>query len=309
MDLSITIVNTNHLDDTLKCLRSIYDTADNISFEIYVVNNACTDSSEKIISERFPQVYLINNKRPHGVSANFNKGFKRSKGRYLLMLNEDCIVADGCLERMVEFLDENKAVGVASPQILNPDKSLQKQAYRFLTLSSEFITSIKTKAPFLKVRFAHEYPNSMFRKTFEPDWVAGIAMFFRKEILDKIGLFDERFFIFCEDMDICKRIRQAGWNAAYFTPAKIIHKRWTTKKTIEASHAFKKRLMHDLLESRFKYFRKHFKKSDVLILKCVILFDVTARLIKSSLLYIFSKNSRAAFPILLDWLKLTITLK
>lgn len=309
MDLSITIVNTNHLDDTLKCLRSIYDTADNISFEIYVVNNACTDNSEKIISERFPQVYLINNKRPHGVSANFNKGFKRSNGRYLLMLNEDCIVVDNCLQKMIEFLDKNKTVGVASPQILNPDGSPQNQAYRFLTLSSEFITSIKTKAPLLKIRFAHEYPDSMFRKTFEPDWVGGVATFFRKEAFDKTGLLDERFFVFGGDIDICKRIREVGWSAAYFTGAKVIHKQGVTKVTAEVHVPFKKRLMYDLLDGKLKYFKKYFSKGNILILKCIILFDVTLRLIKSSLLYCFSKSSRVLFAILLDWLKLTITLK
>ncbi len=309
MDLSITIVNTGHIQDTLQCLESIFSGTHTINFEIFVINNACTDGSAEIIRKRFRNAHLINNKNLEGVAANFNKGFRQSRGKYLLMLNEDCIVMNNCLDKIVKFLDENKQVGIASPQIINPDGTLQHQVRRFPGLLTEFMKRFKGKCVPFKIRLSDEYPDYRLMKIFQPDCVGGTAMFFRKEALDTVGFFDESFFIFYEDVDICKRAKDTGWKIVHFPYAKIMHKKWITREDIMLSGKVKEKLRYQLLESGFKYFKKHCGITSIPMLKCIILSDFIVRLIKSSFLYFISKKSRKIFTYLIDLSNFTLRYK
>src|SRR5579862_4954722 len=209
-DIAVVIVSWNTREDLRKCLASLYaDPAPRCSFKVWVVDNVSQDGSPEMVRRDFPQVHLIENDQNLGyVKANNQAIAQAADARYVLLLNSDAYVeSPATLDALADFADANPKVGIAGARVHNPDGSLQLSCRRFPTLGAGFFRNTYLGRLFPKNRYAREYLMGDFNhaEARTADWVSGCAMFIRKEMIDKIGALDERFFMYCEDVDIDRK--------------------------------------------------------------------------------------------------------
>jgi len=251
-DLSIVIVNWNVCDLVRQCLQSVFDTRRTTLVEVIVVDNASTDDSVDMVRTEFPRAHLIANADNRGFPAANNQGIAVAHGRYVLLLNPDTQVLGDALATMVAFADANPGVGVVGPQLLNPDGSVQSSRRRFPTLASAFFEStwLQSHAPrrMLQRYYVLDRPDDAVQ---DVDWVTGAALMARREAIQQVGLMDEGFFMYSEELDWCRRFREAGWRVVYLPTARIIHHVGkSSEQVLPARH------IH-FQTSKVRYFRKH----------------------------------------------------
>ncbi len=252
-DLSISIVNTNNRSLLRDCLASIYRTTARISFEILVVDNASTDGSAEMVQGEFPSVKLIINDARGGYGYSHNKGIAAARGQFILIFNEDMVVLPGALDTIVEKLKGDPAIGVLGCRLLNPDMSLQHSCHRFQNIKTEVFENLFPGSFFLrKSRFRTQMFDWDHDSEREVDVVMGSCMLIPRSVIDKVGAFDTRFFVYSEEFDLCKRIRDAGYRVVFTPEAEIIHFGGQTSKTM----SIKMRLVY--IDSKLKYFRKYY---------------------------------------------------
>lgn len=217
MDLSIIILSFNTRKILVSCLESIFKHTKNISYEVIVVDNASIDDSVSHVKSHFPKVKLIKNKDNLGFSGGNNVGIKNAKGRYILFLNSDTQVVENALFDLVKFLDKNKNVGAIGPKLINNDGSIQPSAGKFPTLPVVFLMLFQE----------HFGGNQLVRGSFdnlrEVDWVMGAALMVRHDVLEKVGLFDEEIFMYYDEVELCYRIKKAGFPIYYYPKPEIVH--------------------------------------------------------------------------------------
>jgi N-acetylglucosaminyl-diphospho-decaprenol L-rhamnosyltransferase len=289
VDLSVVIVNWNVCDLLRRCLHSIVRTGtetalgaetaplqgglevivvDNLlsppggnaehqlglqgGLEVIVVDNASSDDSVEMVQAEFPGVRLIANPDNLGFPAANNQGLAVAQGRYVLLLNPDTEVIGDALATMVAYADAHPDVGVLGPQLLNPDGSVQSSRRRFPTLAIAFFEStwLQPCAPrrVLERYYVLDRPDDEIQ---EVDWVKGAALMARAEAIRQVGLMDEDFFMYSEELDWCARFRKAGWRVVYLPPARIVHHEGkSSEQVMPARH------IH-FQTSKIHYFRKH----------------------------------------------------
>ena len=221
LDLSIIVVNWNTRDLLANCLQSIYDTVHDLTFEVIVVDNASTDGSADMVRERFPQVRLIENAENVGFAKANNQGIKRSSGRYIVLLNSDTVVRSKAIAHLTTFLDTHPDAGACGPLLLNPNDTLQPSCYPFLTAGREFWRLI-----FLdRVIRIGSYPMNHWdtKSPHNVEVVSGACLALRREALNHVGLLDERYFMYSEEMDLCYRLHQEGWRIYWVPQAHVMH--------------------------------------------------------------------------------------
>jgi len=262
MDLSIIILNYNSKDYLLPCIKGITEHTADLEYEIIVVDNASTDSSinyiERKILPRFSQVKLVKAKTNGGYAAGNNLGIKASSGHYLVIMNPDIVIWDNSLKQMVDFMDAKRAVGIAGPRLLSPDGSLQYACYSWPTPQ----VLLYRRTVLGRFGFAERAIDKFLLKDWDHldsrpvDWLQGSCVIVRREALLQVGLMDERYFLYAEDMDWCRRFWQQGWEVWYLAPIELIHyhQRASAKDSVWQSLFNKMSWVH--LASSIKYFRK-----------------------------------------------------
>lgn len=253
--VSIIIVNWNTKDYLEKCLTSIYETTKDTIFEIIVVDNASSDGSTEIIRSKFSHVTLIENKENSGFGAANNQGIKISKGKYILILNPDTIILPECLDRLVNFLDQHSDVGAIGPKILNPDGTVQLTCARnFPTPLTEFFAYSILFRKFLCNKIFGNYLMTYWDHNDEREVSAlsGSCMMFGRKALDEVGLFDENFFMYGEDLDLCYRIKKGGWKIWFLPNAQIVHYGGQSSSQVPVQTFFFDR------DSMHRFFLKHY---------------------------------------------------
>lgn len=223
MQLTIIIVSFNTKDLLRKAVKSIPTKPD---WEVIVVDNASTDGSVEMLKEEFPGVKLITNSENLGFAKANNQGIKTSSGKFVLLLNSDTQVKKDALEQLVEFMQKNPQVGIASGQLLNPDGSIQPQGGYLPHLSNVafwmlFIDDIPAIGKYLWPY--HITDRKKFTKERRIGWVGGTAMMIKRVVLEKVGLLDEEIFMYAEDVEFCLRAQEAGFLVAITPLSKIIH--------------------------------------------------------------------------------------
>jgi GT2 family glycosyltransferase len=220
VDLSIVIVSWNVRDLLNLCLRSLGGS----SLEIIVVDNGSTDGSIDLVRSQFPHVRLIANTENLGFPAANNQGIQVASGRYILLLNPDTEVVRDALSTMVAYCDEHQDVGMVGPQLLNSDRSVQSSRRRFPTLATAFFESTWLQ-PYAPRRVLERYYvlDQTDEQVQDVDWVYGAAMLARREAIQQVGLMDEGYFMYSEELDWCRRFWEAGWRVVYVPAAQIIH--------------------------------------------------------------------------------------
>jgi hypothetical protein len=259
MDLSIIIVNWKVKDLLEKCLRSVFDQTKNISFEVFVVDNNSGDGSVEMVREKFPQVDLTASAENLGFAKGNNLAIKKSRGKYILLLNPDTEILENALEKMVRFMDAHPECGIAGCKLLNPDLSLQPSVRAFPDLASQVFILLKIHHlfPHSKAMYKYLVQNFDYEKTQEVDQVMGAFMMIRREVIEKIGLMDETFWLWYEEVDFCKRAKDAGFKILYTPEAKIIH---FFGQSFKQAMGVKKQ--KDFNRSLSYYFKKHGTKGE-----------------------------------------------
>ena len=224
--IDIIIVNYNSTDYLLRCLNSIYDALQKLPVKIFVQDNASEDDVDRV-NAMFPDVLLSKNSYNMGFSMAANNAMKQSAAPYIVLLNPDTYVTHGFFECVLRYLEENPDVGIIGPKILNHDGSVQGSARSFPTPLTGLFgrKSLLSKLfPGNKITRQNVLTNRCDGITpIEADWVSGACMVVRRKAVEDAGLMDERFFMYWEDADWCKRIWHSGWKVVYFPQASIVH--------------------------------------------------------------------------------------
>ncbi|MCG6186447.1 glycosyltransferase [Maribellus maritimus] len=234
MELSVIIVNYNVKHFLEQCLHSVLKASKNISTEIFVVDNNSVDGSVQLIPEKFPEVEFIVNKKNLGFSKANNQAIKKAKGKYILLLNPDTVVEEDTFEKVIEFMDFHADAGGLGVKMIDGKGNFLPESKRGLpTPWVAFYKMFGLSGLFPKSKKFGKYHLSFLdeNKIHEVDVLAGAFMVLRKTVLDKIGLLDETFFMYGEDIDLSYRITKAGFKNYYFPKTTIIHyKGESTKK-------------------------------------------------------------------------------
>ena len=230
MKLSIIIVSWNVGDLLNQCLSSIFKQLQNINFEVFVVDNASQDNSVELVSQQFSQVKLIINKNNAGFARANNQAIKQSCGEYILLLNPDTQLIDSSLIDLIKFVEQKKDAAIVGPKLLYPDKSTQASVRRLPSFWDQFFILLKLHNffPYLGPLKKYHMLDFAYDKVSEVDQTMGAAMLIRREVFDKVGLFDEKFWAIFEEVDFCQRAKAAGFKI-YFNPI-------ARSSTTKASH-------------------------------------------------------------------------
>jgi len=252
VDLSIIIVSWNVADLLRACLDSILASPTGLQMEIIVVESASSDTAVAMIQQQYPQVKLLAQRENVGFTRGNNIGLQAANGRHVLLLNPDTEIIGDALATMVKYLDEHPDVGIVGPHTLNSDGSNQSTKRRFPTLTTGFFEStwLQDYAP-KRLMDRYYAADVADQGVGEVDWVQGSALMARRAVYEQIGGLDEGFFMFSEELDWCKRAKDAGWRVLYVGTAQIVHH---GGKSTEQIAARKHIYFH---QSKLRYFRKH----------------------------------------------------
>jgi len=214
VDLTVVILNWNTCALLEKCLRSLVCPHRGIDVEIIVVDNASGDNSREMVRREFPQINLIVNRKNIGFGAGNNVALPHARGRYVLFLNSDTVVMNGALRAMVGYADAHTDIGILGPKLLNGDGSLQYSCRRYPNLATGFFRNTPLGRLFPRNRFATDYLMLDWDHATprDVDWVSGAALMMRRELLNHIGAFDEDYYMYCEDVDLCWRANHTPLN-------------------------------------------------------------------------------------------------
>ena len=219
-DLSIVLVNWNACEMTSAALESIRLHTREISYEIFVTDNGSTrDQSATELPRRFPAIRFIPNNSNMGFSIANNQGIARARGRYVLLLNNDTVQTENALGAAVAYMDAHPEVGAVGIQHRNADAERSEQPSAF-----GFPRPWREVGSLIGIQWSADY-GAPVRADVEQDvdWVCGSFLFMRRTCLDQIGRLDERFFIYDEDIDWCRRARTAGWKIRFWPGASMVH--------------------------------------------------------------------------------------
>lgn len=225
MELSIIIVSWNVRNLLKNCLRTVYQHTSAGSFEVFVVDNASHDGTQEMVKNDFPFAQIITNSDNKGFARANNQAIKMARGQFILLLNPDTEVTSGSLDILINYLKDHPSVGIAGPSLLNTDGSSQPSVRSFPTLGSLSMVFLKLHRLFPKTRSIRKLLKDDFDYSMDGkvDQIMGASFLIRKEVVKKIGLLDEEFFIWFEEVDYCKRTYNKGWEVWYVAKAKIVH--------------------------------------------------------------------------------------
>ncbi len=223
--VSVIIVSFNTKDILKNCLDALFSNCTDRSMEVFVVDNASADGSADMVRNTFPEVHLIENRQNLGFAAANNQAFRLASGSYFLILNPDAYIREGALEHAVAFMEKTPDCGLCGGKIISPEGHLEPSARRFPSPLSKLLTltGLSSRFSASPVLNRHEFGGFLHDKPLEVDWVPGTFTIIRKTMLDSIGLFDERFFIYYEETDLCLRAKKAGWKVYFIPDAEVMH--------------------------------------------------------------------------------------
>jgi len=261
LDISVIVVSFNTKDLLLNCLASVYETIKGIPFEVWVVDNNSTDGTVEATRERYPAVKIITNTENVGFAAANNKAFRQMNGDYALLLNTDTVLTDGSVKELFNFMEANPEAGMSCGQLLNLDGSRQNSIANFPSFLTLFCNEI-----ILRILLPKKFPSKRreHRSPLKVDSCIGACLIARKEAMDDIGFFDERYFFFFEETDWAYSMKLAGWDIYLVPTAKIFHAQGKT-----VGNSLNSRIM--FYRSRYHFFKKWHRGSYRLIYLVIFL--------------------------------------
>jgi len=284
LELSIVIVNWNTREPLQNCLYSIYNKPSGVNFEVIVVDNASSDDSLEMVEKKFTSVKIVKNEENLGFAKANNQAIKKAKGKYILLLNPDTIILNSALDKMVEFMEQHLDAGAVGCKLLDVNGVAQRSWCGFPTLFKEFshVAMLDNLLDRERVKGLGRILSKISRRNFaryidqsaavEVDTVIGACLMVRREVIDRIGLLDEKFFMYIEEGDWCYRMKKQGWKVYFFPGASIVHLGGeSTKQVID-------KMLLSRYKSLFHFFRKHYGILYFYVLKYIILVGVVLRM-------------------------------
>lgn len=249
-ELAVVVVNHNTGDFLAQCMSSITSSAGVLRVEVVVVDNASSDGSEERAAG--PGIRLIRNSDNHGFARAANQGIAATEAPLVLLLNPDAEVVGGSLPALVKVARERPRAGVVGALVRNPDGSIQPSARRVprlgKALGHAFLGPIWRGNPWTRSYTMAGWDRSSER---EVEWVSGSAMLLRREALDQVGTFDEGYFMYVEDVDLCTRLRGAGWEVLFSPELEVVHQIGVS------THGQRGRMAFAHSDSIYRYFVKY----------------------------------------------------
>jgi len=286
-DLSIIIVSYNTRDMTRRCLENVYTHTGGISCEVIVVDNASSDGSADMVREDFPDAKLVRLEKNMGFASGNNHGIKKASGRYILLLNSDAFLSEGVTESTIGYMDKNPRTGILGCRLLNPDGTPQPSARMQPTPLNKFLvmTGLSSRFPgsriFGRVDLSwwdHSHPRRV-------GWVVGAYFLIRADVIADIGLLDERYFLYFEEIDYCRAAQKSGWDVVFYPYAGVVHIGGQSAQNTDKEMSSKGRqLLNYRIESEFRYYRKWYGPIHVMLSAGIELLWKTAVFIKNSLI-------------------------
>jgi GT2 family glycosyltransferase len=281
VDLSVIILNWNTRTLLQECLQTLTQPQSGIHVQIIVADNASEDGSREMVLALFPGVILHVNSTNVGFGAGNNAALPLATGRYVLFLNSDTKVVENALPTLVQYADANPDIGILGPKLLNADGSLQYSCRRYPRLATGFFRNTPLGRLFPKNRFASDYLMQDWDHATprDVDWVSGAALFIRRALLDKIGGFDEEFYMYCEDVDLCWRANHASSRVTYLPDAVVYH------YIGKSSDMVPTRMTYEFHRSQYLFYKKHYAAHTSLLLRPIILPGIMLRALGQILRY------------------------
>ena len=265
-DLSVIIVSYNTANLIGNCLKSVF-AASNITREVFVVDNASSDGSSDFIKENFPSAHLIANTENKGFAAANNQALPQCKGKYIFFLNPDTEIMPDTFSEAISFMDANLRIGLAGTKIINPDGTLQWSV-------------------------SYKYPGQRYTASEVSDLpgkiacVLGASIIARSELIKKIEGFDEDFFLYGEDQDLCLRIRKLGHEIGYIDSATVVHIGGQSEKNSLSSEIWEKKI-----RAEYIFYRNHYLPKTIKRISRAHIIKAWWRIITLKLLLPFAKNN------------------
>jgi GT2 family glycosyltransferase len=252
MDLSIVVVSYNTRPLLARCLRALPEAAAGLDWEAIVVDNASADGSLAAVAAEFPAAILVGNPDNLGFARASNQGAARARGRMVLFLNSDAEPSPGSLSALVGYLDARPRAGAVGPRLRHPDGGSPRSCFRFPSLTRPLLDTGLVRR-LAGPRFSLTYPlgDRRLAEGGVVDWLSGACLLVRREALDAVRGFDERYFMYFEDTDLCRRLWALGWAVHFWPGAEVLHVGGASARGLSA------RLRFEVQRSRLVYFATH----------------------------------------------------
>ncbi|MGQ9664027.1 MAG: glycosyltransferase [bacterium] len=305
-EISVVIVNYNVKHFLEQCLMAVERARHNLKTEIIVVDNASVDGSQSMVKKKFPQVQLIENHKNLGFGKANNQAMKIARGKYIFILNPDTLIQEDTLLVLKNFLDEHPEVSMVGCKLINPDGTFQVASRRSIpTPWVAFTKIVGLSRIFPKSKIFGRYNLTYLSPELESevDVLSGSLMMVRKDILAKVGYFDEDYFMYGEDIDLCYRIKKAGGKIYYTPKTKAIHYKGESTKKGEFSY------ITNFYTSMLIFIDKHFKNYYSAFVKFVLVLGIYLRAIIAFLFSFFKNISAALIDLMLIMLCIFAAIK
>ncbi len=284
MDLSIVIVNYQTFELTRNTINSILSYTYPFSYEVVVVDNASNDNSLKQLQEYFDdKVKFIASKENNGFASGNNQALRQVNSDYVLLLNSDTVVWENTLENIFNYMANHDEVGACGCRVLLENGDLDKACKRtFPNVKNSFFRLFHI--PNNSSDDNYNLTNLPDDEVYEIDCLTGAFMFIRQKALDEVGLFDETFFMYGEDIDLCYRIKKAGWKIVYYGKNSITHFKGASSKKQ------KNKLIYEFYHAMYIYYKKHHADESSFIVNIVVYFGMGVLCILKLFLNLFKKR-------------------
>ncbi len=271
MDLSVIIVGYNAEKFLPDCLNSLKRDICELSHEIFVVDNSPGESTVQLLRRDFPEITLVKPEENIGFAAGNNRAIYESKGDYILLLNPDTVVMPGSVMSLIEFMRHHPDAGLVAGMLLNGDGSVQHSIRNFPTVLNQLGECFFLYRLPLRSTIFSEMTRDIraYEKERTVDWVTGAQLLVRREVIEQVDVFDERFFLYSEEQDWCYRIKEAGWQLYYTPKARFVH--------YLGESSTNQNLYSQLLVSKALFFKKHYGPAKAGLLKKILVLGVFIR--------------------------------
>lgn len=286
--LSIVIVTWNCKKYLQECLDSLARFRGDPTTEILVVDNKSSDGTPELVRDSYPEVNLIQTGENLGFPRGTNVGIRRSCGQYLALVNPDVRVLDGCIEKMLAYMQQNPKVGLLGPRMLCADGKSDRSYMGAPTLWSLFCRALALDVLFPRSKLFAGFLMFYFDRSHvaEVDILNGWFWMTRQDAVAQVGVLDENLFMYADDRDWSKRFRDAGWKVVYFPEAESIHYGGGTTARAPV------RFSVEMQRSDYQYWQKNYGRLSQITYLAIVVFHQTLRLVGYALVWLFRKSSR-----------------
>ncbi len=263
MLISVILVSYNTAKMSIESLDSLFNSVGDFELEVFVIDNASKDNSVELISTKFPDITLIQNKENVGFGRANNQALSLVKGDYILLLNTDAFVAADTLQQSINYMQSNSSCGVLGARLLGRNGEQQPSCRYFPTPFNLFVERVGLRYLLPQIKLVDDV-NFNAELTQSCDWVPGCYYMVRKQVVNDVGLFDPLYFLYSEEVDHCFAVKKAGWDVVYLADIIVIHIGGESAKSVGTISMVSRQVPQLQIESELLYFRKNHGVSGML---------------------------------------------